>query len=112
MTHRFSFAAHKLLENVQEPSLQPPPTMLLQTIDADLHTIKKWAILNSEASSHFLALGAPVRNKVVAKKPIAVMLSDGTQVHSTHTGDLDMPQMSTTARYCHIISGLTKYALI
>ena len=36
MTSRFSFTARKILANVQRPSEQPPPNMLLCTIDVNL----------------------------------------------------------------------------
>lgn len=69
-------------------------------------------MLDSGASSHFLVTGAPVTNKKVAANPIAVTLPDGDQVHSTHTGNLNLPQLPAAARLCHIVPGLASYSLI
>ena len=86
--------------------------MLLDALDINLKNIKKWAALDSGATSHLMALDAPVHSKKVTKKPISVTLPDGDQVHSTHARDLDIPQLHIAARYCHIIPGLTNYSLI
>ena len=86
--------------------------MNLSTVDIKLTNIREWAILDSGASSHFLVVGAPVTNKQVAVAPISVTLPDSDQVHSTHIGDLDMPQLPKSARECHIILDLASYSLI
>ena len=86
--------------------------MHLSTVDINLKNIKEWAILDSGASSHFLVVGAPVTNKQVAVAPISFTLPDGDQVHSTHIGDLDIPQLIKSARECHIILDLASYSLI
>ena len=90
---RFSQAANHLLSNIQETLHQPPTNMRLSTVDINLKNIREWVILDSGAGSHFLVVGAPVTNKQVAFDPISVTLPDGDQVHSTHIGDLDMPQL-------------------
>ena len=81
-------------------------------MDINLKNIREWAILDSVVSSHFLVLGVPVTNKQVAVNPISVTLPDGDQVHSTHIGKLDMPQLPKSARVCHIIPDLASYSLI
>ena len=55
---------------------------------------------------------APVTNKQVAVAPISVTFPDGDQVHSTHIGDLDIPQLPKSARECNIIPDLASYSLI
>ena len=109
---RFAQAENHLLANTQEPSYQPPPNMHLSTMDINLKNIREWAILDSGVSSHFLVVGVPVTNKQVAVNPISVTLPDGDQVHSTHIGNLDMPQLPKSARVCHIIPDLASYSLI
>ena len=89
---------YELLANIQVPTNQPAPNMLLSTHDVNRENIKEWAILNSGASSHFLCLDAPVTNKQPATNPIMVMQPDGDAVVSTHTGDLDLPQLPQDAR--------------
>ena len=69
-------------------------------------------MLDQGATIHLLALGALVHNKIVARKPISVTLPEVTQVHSTHTGDFDMPLLPTSARHFHIIPGLANYSPI
>ena len=69
-------------------------------------------ILDSGAISHFLVVGAPATKKQVAVAPVSVTLTDGDQVHSTHIGYLDMPQLPKSARECHIIPDLASYSLI
>ena len=86
--------------------------MHLYTVDINLKNIREWEILYSGASSHFLVVGAPVTNKQVALAPISVTLTYGDQVHSTHIGDLDIPQLPKIARECYIIPDLASYSLI
>ena len=108
---RFKPVANQLLAKNQ-PLHHPPQNMHLSTVDINLKNIKEWAILDSGASSHFLVVGAPVTNKQVAVAPISVTLPYGDQVHSTHIGDLDMPQLTKSAREFHIIPDLASYSLI
>ena len=108
---RFTPVANHLIANNQ-PLYHPPQNMHLSTLDINLKNIKEWAVLDSGSSSHFLVVGAPVTNKQVAVAPISVTLPDGDQVHSTHIGDLDMPQLTKSARECHIIPDLASYSLI
>jgi hypothetical protein len=63
------------------------------------------------ASSHFLCLDAPVTNKQLATNPITLMQPDGDTMVSTHTGDLDLPQLPQAARRCHILPAI-KHSLI
>ena len=72
---RYSFAANALLE----------------TVDIDMSNIREWAILDSEATSHFLVTAASVSDTQVAGTPLVVRLPDGGQVQSTHTCTLAIP---------------------
>ena len=91
---------------------RPRPTNLLSTVSINRGNINKWAILDSGASSHFLAVGAPITKKEKAITPISVTLPDGTKVQSTHTRDLRITQLPKSARVCHIVPGLASYSLI
>ena len=108
---RFAQAENHLLSNTQ-PLHQPPQNMRLSTVDINQKNIREWAILDSEASINFLVVGAPVTNKQVAVTPIPFTPPDGDQIHSTHIGDLDMPQLTKSAREFHIIPDLASYSLI
>ena len=111
LSHRYAQAANELLANIQVPTNQPAPNMLLSTYDVNRENIKEWAILDSGASSHFLCLDAPVTNKQPATNPITVMQPDGDAMVSTHTGDLDLPQLPKAARRFHILPAI-KHSLI
>ena len=62
-------------------------------------------------SSHFLCLDAPVTKKQPVTNPITVMQPDGDAMVSTHTSDLDLPQLPQAARRCHILPAI-KHSLI
>ena len=110
-SYKYVFAANELLANVQQPSHQPTPNMLLSTFNVNRHNIREWAILDSGASSHFLCLDAPVTNKQIANDPITVIQPDGYTMTSTHDSDLDLPQLPRAARRCHILPAI-KQSLI
>ena len=69
-------------------------------------------MLDSGTSSHFLLTEAPVLNKIIAQNPIDIRLPDGSQVQSSHIGELDNPHLPATLRTCHIVPGLASHPLI
>ena len=85
---------------------------LLRTVNIDIDTINKWAILDSGATSNFLTTGAHVTNIQPTQKPIVARLPNGDQVRSTHTSTLDLPGLPATVRLAHIIPGLASHSLI
>ena len=66
-------------------------SVLLKTINTDADTIKRWAILDSGPTSHFLTTNAPATNILPTTTPIIAHLQNGARVHSTHTCTLDIP---------------------
>jgi hypothetical protein len=86
--------------------------VLLKTISTDANTIKRWAILDSSATSHFLMTNAPATNIVLTTKPIIVRLPNGERVHSTHTCTINIPSLPPRARAAHIIPGLASHSLL
>ena len=68
--------------------------------------------MDSGASSHFLLTEARVLNKRITQNPINVRSPDGSQVQSSHIGELDNPNLPATARTCHIVPGLASHPLI
>ena len=54
--------------------------MLLRTVNIDMETINKWAILDSGATSNFLTTGAHVANIQPTQKPIVARLPNGDKV--------------------------------
>jgi hypothetical protein len=52
-------------------------SVLLKSISTNANIIKRWAILNSGVTSHFLMTNAPATNIVPTTKPIIVHLLKG-----------------------------------
>ncbi len=89
-THNYAFAA----------------SILLKTINVNAATIKRWAILNSGATSHFLTTNALATNIILAAVPLIACLPNDDKVQSTHTCTLDLPDIQPSARADHVIPGL------
>ena len=71
-----------LLANIQEPSDQPPPKIFLSIIDTNQDNIKKWAILDSEATRCFLVRDVTGNTAYLNYDLMTVTIADG---NSTHT---------------------------
>ena len=78
-----------------------PSMTRLSTINLNQHNVHEWPILDSGATSHFLLTTAPTTNKKAALNPLHVTMPDGDQVQSTHTCELDIPQLPVNARDGH-----------
>ena len=63
-------------------------------------------IPESDASSHFLIVGALLLHKQRAANPITVTVANGQRVQSTHDGALDISGLPPRARYAHVILGI------
>jgi hypothetical protein len=50
------------------------------TVNIDMDTFNKWAILNSDTTSNILTTGVPVTNVQLANKPIITRLPNKDQV--------------------------------
>jgi hypothetical protein len=85
---------------------------LLRTIQLDMNAVKNSAILNSGATSHFLASTAPATNLVPTTEPIIAHLPNGEHVTPTHTCMLDIPALPAAACHAHIIPNLASHSLI
>ncbi len=86
--------------------------VLLKTISTDAETIKRWAILDSGATSHFLTMSAPATNICAASVPLVTRLPNGERVQSTHTCTLNLPELPAATRNSHIIPGLALHSLL
>ena len=86
--------------------------LLLATLDSKRQDIVQWAILDSGASSHYLLSTAPTKNKTQAISPIRVHLPNGDSVTSSHTCELDLPQLPLHARMGHVVPGLAGHSLV
>ena len=70
-----------------------------------------YAIIDSGATGHFLVIDAPALNKEVALNPIKIMLPNGKMLISTHTCNLDIPEMPAHVTEAHIVPGLAQSLL-
>ncbi len=76
---------HDKLNKSVNATQRPTPThnyaltvsILLQTISTNAATIKKWAILDSGVTSHFLTTNAPTTNILSAAAPLNARLPNG-----------------------------------
>ena len=83
-----------------------PSTGRFQKIDTRRTDMRRWAILDSGANSHFLVMDSPLLYKRRAANPIMVTVANGERVRSTHDGALDVPGLPPSARYAHVIPGI------
>jgi hypothetical protein len=87
-------------------------SILLKTINVNAATIKRWAILNLGATSHFLTTNAPATNILLAGVSLIVHLPNGDKVQSTPTCNLDLPDLPDGARVAHVIPNLASHSLL
>ena len=85
---------------------------MLATIDFTDSDIRKWAVMDSGATGNFLVTDAPISERTEAHDQISVTLPDGSQVESTHTGLIDIPQLPKAARIGYVIPGLNTHSLM
>ena len=63
-TSRYARAARTILEDMQTPpEWKRPATGYFQAINTRQMNMRRWTILDSSASSHFLIVGAPLLHK-------------------------------------------------
>jgi hypothetical protein len=86
--------------------------VLLKIISANAETIKRWAILASGATSHFLITNTPATNICTASARLVARLPNGERVQLAHTCTLDLPELPAAARNAHIIPGLALHFLL
>lgn len=82
------------------------------TIKPAISIKKDHAILDTGATSIFIMKGAPVKNIQVAQNPISINMPEGAIAKSTHTCDLDIPDLPPEATRGHIVPELAHASLI
>jgi hypothetical protein len=87
-------------------SLPLTPTQIYSAHDYNL------AIADSGATSNFLTIDAHVVNIQPTTKPLQVRIPNGNYLQSSHTCQLDIPQLPKAARLGHIIPGMKGHSLI
>jgi hypothetical protein len=70
------------------------------------------AIVDSSCTGHFLLVKAPCLNKVKFRTPLMVRLPNGANMESSHTADLDIPELNSAASKAHVFPGMAHHSLL
>ncbi len=70
------------------------------------------AILDTGTTGHFLLDTTPCANKQTTQQPVQVQLPNGQTIASTHTAQLNIPNLPETATTAHIFPGLENNSLL
>jgi hypothetical protein len=70
------------------------------------------AIVDSGCTGHFLLVTAPSLNKVVSRNPLTVRLPNGATMESSHTANLDIPELNAAASKAHVFPGMAHHSLL
>lgn len=74
------------VETCSTPTNKPQ----LQTICVNQENVEQWAIVDSGATSNFLMISSPTKNRRPATKPINVTLPNGESIKTSDECDLDI----------------------
>jgi hypothetical protein len=70
------------------------------------------AIVDSGCTVHFLLVNAPCLNKVKSQIPLTVRLPNGETMESSHTAELDIPELNVAASKSHVFPGMDNHSLL
>jgi hypothetical protein len=70
------------------------------------------AIVDSGCTGHFLLVNAPCLNKVESRTPLTVRLPNGAIMESSHTADLDIPELNAAASKANVFPGMAHHSLL
>jgi hypothetical protein len=51
-------------------------------------------------------------NKVKSRTPLTVRLPNGATMESSHTADLDIPELNAAASKSHVFTGIVNHSLL
>jgi hypothetical protein len=68
--------------------------------------------VGSGCTDHFLLVTAPCLNKIKSWNPLKVRLPDGATMESSHTADLDIPELNAAASKAHVFTGMAHHSLL
>jgi hypothetical protein len=68
--------------------------------------------VDSGCTGHFLLVTAPCLNKVKSRNPLTVRLPNGATMESSHTADLDIPELNSAASKAHVFPGMAHHSLL
>jgi hypothetical protein len=70
------------------------------------------SIVDSGCNGHFLLVNAPCLNKVKSRTPLTVRLPNGATMESSHTVELDIPELNAAASKAHVFPGMANHSLL
>jgi hypothetical protein len=70
------------------------------------------AIVYSVCTGHFLLVNAPCLNKVKSQTPLTVRLPNGATMESSHTAELNIPELNAAASVAHVFPGMANHSLL
>jgi hypothetical protein len=70
------------------------------------------AIVDSGCTGHFLLVTVPCLNKDKSQIPLTVRLPNGTTMESSHTDELDIPELNAAASNAHVLPGMANHSLL
>jgi hypothetical protein len=68
--------------------------------------------VDSGCTGHFLLVNAPCLNKVKSRTPLTVRLPNGATMESSHTSELDIPELNAAASNAHVFPGMANHYLL
>jgi hypothetical protein len=68
--------------------------------------------VDSGCTGQFLLVNAPCLNKVKSRTPLTVRLPNGATMESSHTAELDIPELNATASKAHVFPGMANHSLL
>jgi hypothetical protein len=70
------------------------------------------AIVDSGCTVNFLLVNAPCLNKVKSRTPLTVRLPNGDTMESSHTAELDIPELNAAASKAHVFPAMANHSLL
>jgi hypothetical protein len=70
------------------------------------------AIVDSGCTGHFILVNAPCLNKIKSQTPLTVRLPNGATMESSHTADLNIPELNAAASKAHVFPGMANHFLL
>jgi hypothetical protein len=61
---------------------------------------------------HFLLVNAPCLNRVKSRTLLTVRLPNGATMESSHTAELDIPELNAAASKAHVFPGMANHSLL
>jgi hypothetical protein len=70
------------------------------------------SIVDYGCTGHFILVNAPCLNNVKYQTPLTVRLPNGATLESSHTSELDIPELNAAASKAHVFPGLANHSLL